>query len=174
MSTTIDITQTQLLTALRTFLLGIYAGEVIQSQNNRVPMPNGNFCTMTPLFLTGLSTSRSTYTDPGTSLGTESNQRSTEWRVQLDFYGESAADSATMVAALIRTSYACDQLADSGMQPLYAGEPKQTTLTNAEQQYESRWTVDFIAQFNPTVQTTMDFADQLAIGLVDVDVTFPP
>ena len=174
MSASISVTQTQLLTALRTFLLGVYDGEVIKSQQNRVPMPTGNFCTMTPLFLTGLSTSRSSYTDPGTNPGTESNERSTEWRVQLDFYGASAADSAATVAALIRTSYACDQLAATGMQPLYASEPKQTTLITAEQQFESRWTVDFIAQFNPVVQTPMDFADQLAVGLVDVDVAFPP
>lgn len=174
MSASISVTQTQLLNALRTFLLSIYTGEVIQSQNNRVPMPTGNFCTMTPLFLNGLSTNRASYTDPGTNPGTESNERSTEWRVQLDFYGDNAADSAATVATLIRTPYACEQLADSGMQPLYAGDPKQTTMINAEQQWQSRWTMDFVAQFNPVVQTPMDFADQLGIGLVDVDVAFPP
>lgn len=174
MTATISITESALLAALRGFLLTIYAGEVVQSQDNRLPMPKGNFCTMTPLFLTALSMSHSAYTDPGTNPGTESNQRSTEWRVQLDFYGDSAADSAATVAALVRTPYACEQLAASGMQPLYAGEPKQTTLINAEQQYNNRWTVEFVAQFNPVVQTPLDFADQLDVGLVDVDVTYPP
>lgn len=174
MSATIDITQAQLLTALRTFLLGIYSGEVIRSQDNRVPMPTGPFCTMTPLFLTGLSSSSSTYTDPGAGTGTENNQRSTQWRVQLDFYGVGSGDAAATVAALVRTSYACDQMAASGMQPLYAGEPKQNPLITAEQQYENRWTVDFIAQFNPIVQTPMQFASSLAVGVADVDVTFPP
>lgn len=174
MTATISITESALMIALRTFLLTVYAGEVIQSQTNRAAMPTGNFCTMTPLFLTPLSMSHSAYTDPGTNPGTEANQRSTEWRVQLDFYGDSAADSAATVAALVRTPYACEQLATSGMQPLYAGDPKQTTLINAEQQFNSRWTLDFIAQFNPVVQTPLDFADQLDVGLIDIDVTYPP
>lgn len=175
MTATIDITESQLLAALRTFLLGVYAGEVVKAQDNRVPMPVGPFCAMTPLFITGLSTSTSTYTDPGTNPGgTQNHQRSTQWQVQLDFYGAGAGDSAAIVAALIRTPYACEQLASSGMQPLYAGEPKQMPLNNAEQQYENRWSVDFIAQFNPIVQTPQDFADQLVVGLADVDVTFPP
>lgn len=174
MSATISITENQLIVALGTFLQGIYGGAVLRSQANRVPMPSGPFCAMTPLFITGLSSSTSTYTDPGQGVGTENNQRSTQWRVQLDFYGEGAGDAAATVAALIRTPYACDQLSSSGMQPLYAGEPKQNPLTNAEQQYENRWTVDFIAQFNPIVQTPMEFASQLAVGVADVDVTFPP
>lgn len=170
----ISITEAALLAALRGFLLPIIGGQVIRSQTNRAPMPTGDFCVMTPLFLTGLSTSWSAYTDPGSNPGSENAQRSTQWNVQLDFYGPSAADHAAIIAALIRTPYACDQLAGSGMQPLYAGDAKQTAMVNAEQQYENRWTVDFVAQFNPVVQTPMDFAAQLAIGLADVDVTFPP
>lgn len=171
---TISLTQSALLTALRSFLLGLYAGEVVQAQDNRVPMPLGSFCTMTAMYITPLSMSFDTYTDPGTNPGTANNQRSTQWRVQLDFYGPGAADSATIIAQTVRTEYACTQLVASGMQPLYASEPKNTTLINAEQQFENRWTVDFIAQFNPIVTTPMDFAAQLDIGLADVDVTFPP
>jgi hypothetical protein len=174
MTATLSITESALLTALRGFLLPVIGGEVIRSQGNRTPMPTGDFCTMTPMFQAGLSTSWSDYTDPGANPGSENVQRDTQWNVQLDFYGPNASDRAAIVAALIRTPYACDQLAASGMQPLYAGEPKQTSLINAEQQYENRWTVDFVAQFNPVVQTPMDFAAQLAIGLADVDVTFPP
>ena len=174
MTASIDITETQLLTALRTFLLTVYAGEVIQAQANRVAMPQGNFCTMTPLFLKALTMSHSAYTDPGTNPGAESNQRSTQWNVQLDFYGPTSSDACAIVAALIRTDYACDQLAASGMQPLYAGDPKQTTMINAEQQYEPRWTVEFVAQFNPIVTTPLDFASVLNAGLIDVDVKFPP
>ena len=171
---TIDITASALMTALRTFLMGVYAGQVIQSQDNRVPMPVGNFCTITPLLIKALSMSHSTYTDPGTNPGTESNQRSTQWNVQLDFYGPTAADACAIIAALIRTDYACEQLATSGMQPLYAGDPKQTTMMNAEQQYEPRWTVEFVAQYNPVVNTPLDFASRLDATLVSVDVKFPP
>lgn len=171
---TISVTESALLLALRAFLIGIYAGEVIKSQDNRVPMPTGSFCTMTPLFLTGLSTYRPTYTDPGSNPGTQAIERGTQWRVQLDFYGDDAADSAAIVAQLVRTPYACEQLAASGMQPLYASEPKQNPLINAEQQYNNRWTVDFFAQFNPVVQVPQDFAAALQIDLVEIDEHFPP
>lgn len=177
MATTISITESALLVALRTFMLGIFpiGVQVIRSQVNRAAMPTGDFIVMTPMLLTGLSQPAPvSYTDPGTNPGTANVQRSTQWSVQLDVYGPNAADNAAIVAQLIRTPYACDQLATSGMQPLYAGEPKQTALINAEQQYENRWTLDFHAQFNPVVQTSQDFAATLYVGLADVDVTFPP
>ena len=60
------------------------------------------------------------------------------------------------------------------MQPLYASDPKQTTLINAEQQYNNRWTMDFFAQFNPVVQVPQDFAAALQVDLAEVDEHFPP
>lgn len=176
MTSTISITQDDLMTALRGFLLTIVSGEVVQSQDNRVPMPQGDFCTMTPMFLGALSTDRSAYTDPGNNPGVESHSRSTQWTCQLDFYGPSAGDNASIVSTLVRTDTACDYFAASGidLQPLYARDPKQTTLINAENQFENRWTMEFVGQFNPVVQSAQDFAASLHVGLAEVDVTFPP
>lgn len=176
MTLTVSITESDLLTALRAFLLDVIGGEVIQSQDNRVPMPSGNFCTMTPLSTMDLSTPRSGYADPGTTPGNASYARSVKWPCQLDFYGTTAADHAAIAAGIIRTPYACTFFAGQGidMQPLYAGEPRQNTLINGQQQFEPRWTLDFIAQYNPVVTTPQDFASSLDIGLADVDVTFPP
>lgn len=176
MSTT-SITSSQLYTALRTFLLGIVTTgwQVVQAQDNRVAMPTGSFVTMTAMAMSLLSTSKSTWIDPGTNPGTENNLTSSGWRVQLDFYGDGAQDMALMVSRLVRTEYACTQFSASGvdMQPLYAEEPRNTTLINAEQQYEERWTFDFHAQFNPIVTTPLDFAAALEAGIVEVDTTFP-
>lgn len=175
MTASISITESALLTALRSFLLGIIGGEVIKAQGNRAAMPTGDFCTMTPLLVTGLSTDRVTYADPGSNPGTGDHSRSTRWDCQLDFYGPSAADHAATVATLIRTGYACEQFAASGvdMQPLYAGEPKQTTMLNAEQQFEDRWTLEFSAQFNPAVSTPQDFAAALTVVPASIDARFP-
>src|SRR6185437_8444727 len=49
------------------------------------------------------------------------------------------------------------------MQPLYAEEPRNLTMINAENQYEPRWSFDFIAQFNPVVSTPLDFAVALTV-----------
>ena len=63
---TVSLTQSQILTALRSFLLLVLpAGiEVVQGQDNRVPEPIGpDFVTMTPLFRERLAWNIDTYED---------------------------------------------------------------------------------------------------------------
>lgn len=173
MSTAISIAETQLYNALRSFLLGLLSCPVIQTQQNRVPMPQGDFCAMTSLGTYGLSTDKASY------IPTESKQshtRSTRWDVQLDFYGPNATENANLVATMIRTDYACDQFSTSNidMQPLYAGDPRQMTIVNAEQQYEKRWIVEASFQFNPVVTVAQDFAASLTVVPAEIDAVFPP
>ena len=176
MSATISITQDDLTTALRGFLLSLVDAEVFLSQENNSPMPLGDFVTMTPMFITGLSTNRVSYSGSGTGIGSELTQRSNQWRCQLDFYGNSAQEMAAIVGTMIRSEYSANWFRQNNMPvtPLYAGEPHQTTMINAEQQYESRWTLDFIAQFNAVIATPLDFMDSIQIGTVAADLKFPP
>lgn len=174
---TTSVTEDALLTALRGFLLPVVGGEVIQSQDNGVPMPAGLFTTMTTIRIEGLSTNKESWADTGSSATSAiKNTRSSQWTVQLDVYGDGAMDRASTAAALIRTDYACTQFAAASIeiQPLHASEPHQTSMINGEQQYEQRWTFDFAAQFNPVFVTPMQYADELHIGLAEVAVTFPP
>lgn len=173
MTLAIDITGEALLTALRTFLLSAFAAEVIQGQANRVAMPKGSFIEMTPLLTADLSTARSTYT-PAQQLQSIANP--VQWTCQLDFYGDGAADNAAMFKTVIRTAYACDQFAASGLvfQPLYASDARNTAMINGEQQYENRYTLEFVAQFTPIVGVTQQSALALNVELAEVDETFPP
>ena len=171
---TIDVTETDLTTALRGFLLSMLGDiEVIKAQVNRVASPTGPYVEMTPMTAVGMSTNRQTF-DP--DAGTQGDSRSTSWACQLDFYGDGAFDNASLVATMVRSSYACTFLATYGfgMQPLYAGDPHQTSMINGEQQYEDRWTMDFTAQYNPTITTPMQFAASLDVGVVEVSTAFPP
>ena len=176
MSITVSIVESDLYTALRGFLMGALSCAVVKGQENRSAMPSGDFCVMTSLGTQDISTPTSAYTDPGTNPGGESYSQSVQWTCQLDFYGPSAFDNASIIARLMRTPYACDAIAAAGFdfQPLYASDPKNTTFANGQQQYESRWTFDFIGQFNPNVSTSQDFASSLDINLAEVDATFPP
>lgn len=176
MSSTLNVTESDLFTALRSFLLTILGTsvEVIQAQNNRVPMPIGPFVAMTPLMVEGLSTPVTRYLDPGSGTGERHDVRTTRWSVQLDFYGPGAGMQAATVAGIWRTDYAADLLSSGPLQPLYPGDPRQTSIVNAEQQWESRWTLELYAQFNPVITSPQQFADQLQIGLVEVDTKFPP
>lgn len=173
MTFSIDITGDALLTALRTFLLSAFAAEVVQGQANRVAMPQGNFIEMTPLLTADLSTARSTYT-PAQQLQSIANP--VKWTCQLDFYGDAAADNAAIFKTVIRTAYACDQFAASGLvfQPLYASDARNTAMINGEQQYESRYTLEFVGQFTPIVSVTQASALSLQVDLVEVDEHFPP
>ncbi|NWC11935.1 hypothetical protein HX776_24415 [Pseudomonas agarici] len=174
---TTSVTEEDLLAALRGFLLPVVGGEVIQSQDNGVPMPAGPFTTMTTIRLEGLSTNKEIWADTGDSATSAiKNTRSSQWTVQIDVYGDGAMDRANTAAALARTDYACMQFAAASIeiQPLYAGEPHQTTMINGEQQYEQRWTFDFAAQFNPVITTPMQYAEELHIGMAEVAATFPP
>jgi hypothetical protein len=86
-----------------------------------------------------------------------------------------AAENVQIFTTAFRSSYAVDALAASGFNvaPLYTGEPHQAPYTNDQQQVEPRWTVDAVLQINPSVSVSQDFADHLAIGLIDVDVVYP-
>ncbi len=62
---TASITQEQIFTALRTFILSVLGEiEVVQGLDNRVPQPKGGFVVMSPLYLQRLSTNIDSYHDP--------------------------------------------------------------------------------------------------------------
>jgi len=174
----ISITDEALLATVRAYLLAVLGSGwgVFVTQDNRVPMPNGNFVMMTRMGSLLLATPTGKWVDPGTNPGTVESKTSARGRFQLDFYGEGAADAVHIVQALFRTRYTCDQLAGSGLevQPLYAEDPKNTTMVNAEQQYQERWTLDAFIQFNPVVTVPLDFASALEATVVEIDTKFPP
>jgi hypothetical protein len=108
---------------------------------------------------------------------TEKNvERSSQISIQIDCYGPTSGDRATVISTLLRDEYACDQFAASGvdMQPLYASDAKQMPLIDGEQQYEERWTFEAVLQFNPVITTPQQSANALTIDLIEVDRTYPP
>lgn len=108
--------------------------------------------------------------------GTRANLQPTKITVQLDVHGPHSADNAQIISTLMRDSYACDQFAQSStaIQPLYASEPRQSPFMNGEDQMEFRWSVDAVLQTNQSVSVPQEFADQVSVGLVSVEATYPP
>ena len=176
---TISIKEVELIEALQSFFIeitGIPPENALAGQQNRNEMPLGDFIIMTPMRQVGLSTNRVTYDDNGVyGEGKQLNQRSTQWPCQIDCYGPNAADNAAIIGALIRTDYACEWFRENGpvLTPLYCSDPHQTTMINGEQQYESRWTLDFIGQFNPSVTTPQFFMDNVQVELSAGDLKYP-
>lgn len=180
-------TESQVFTALRSFLLGLglaYSSpqatpvEVIKGQANRVSQPRvGDFVVMTPLRRERIETNVDAYADLFPLAGVGSATQATHVVVQLDVHGPNGGDNAQVIATMLRDPYGADAFAASGFDvtPLYADDPRQVPFINAEEQYEDRWIVDAHMQANEVVTgVPVQFAAALAVELVEVEATFPP
>lgn len=179
MSVTIDLTETDLFTALRGVLLQVLptGTEVIRAQENRVPEPEAdNYVIMNSAQRVRLSTNAETWdqTDPNPT--TISARDAAQVMIQCDVHGPAGADNAWLIVTALRSSWGCQRFAEvnPAIQPLYVQDPTQVPFVNGEQQFEDRWNVDVVLQANANITFTQDFANQLAIGLIDVDARYPP
>jgi len=177
---TLNLTESSVLQALGTFLVAILptGTDVVTAQDNRVPAPQAaNYAVMTPILRTRLATNETTYTDnfPGTTQ-TRQDTQATQLTVQVDTFGPASGDNAQLLATLLRSDWACDQFAGYGfdVSPLYTSEPRQMKFLNESVQIEQRWTTDVVLQADIAVTVPQQFADQLAIGVVEVDAAYPP
>lgn len=172
MSAIISLSETHVFTALRNFLLAVLpAGmEVVQTQDNGVPMPTGPFVAMNNIGIKRLSTNKAIYDNTAQTKGMEV---STMYSVQLDFYGPVADSCAAIVQTLFRDEVGIRLFSDSVV-PLYADDPQQMTMINGEQQFEQRWRVEVCMQYNPVVTMPQQSATAAKVGLVNVDAIYPP
>lgn len=112
--------------------------------------------------------------------GAKTMEQGAEVAVQLDFHSKNfdAGDLAMTVSTAFRDAYAVDQFAaqdpNYGVVPLLADDPRQMPFFNEAQQVEWRWTLDALLQSNLVVSVPQQFADSLAVELVDVDAAYPP
>jgi hypothetical protein len=160
---------------------GLDPSLVIQGQPNRTAMPAAapGFAVMQATTTKRLRTNQDTWslTDPNpASIDTE---QGTQIRVQLDLYGADSGDWGVILCTLLRSEYACTVLAGADPAkpvcvPLYSGDPFNAPLDDSEAQYESRWTLEAILQYNPVTTVPAQFADTLTVTLINVDETYPP
>lgn len=166
-----SIDETQLFTALRSFLLELVDCPVYRGPLNRTAMPVGDFIVMNPAGQTSLSTNVTAYTDT-----TKSVVRSTQWSAQLDCYGALSGDRAQVIATMIRDPWACERFAalDPDVQPLHATDAKQLPLVTGEHQYEKRWTLEVSLTYKPAVTVAQESATELDIEFIEVDERYKP
>jgi hypothetical protein len=77
------------------------------------------------------------------------------------------------VQVMFRDQYATDLL-PVNIQPLYADDPMQIPLINGEGQYEQRWKLTAVLQYNPIIAAAQQSATSLTIGLKEIESTFHP
>jgi hypothetical protein len=132
--------------------------------------------------LTGAPGSTGTYTIAPTqtvasetlSAGTSTIQQGLKATIQLDFHSAdlSAGDLANTVSTLFRDGFAVNQFANQspfyGVVPLYADDARQVPFTDEAQQVEWRWVLEALLQANVIVTVPQQFADSVALGLIEV------
>lgn len=142
---------------------------IVMGLINLVAAPVGPYIRMTPAGMRRLRTNQDSYD----LVDTRTVERSEEYAIQIDFYGPDSAEWASTIETMFRDFYACDMLAPT-CQPLHAEGPIQSPLSNGEENYEQRWILTALIQYNPTVTLPQQYADTLDVTLISVDATFKP
>jgi hypothetical protein len=133
-----------------------------------MPPPTPGFVAMTMVrrerIITNIDTWESVDADP-TQITQEAHFKVT---IQLDFYSGSTAgnsvgtafDWCSIVETLWRDNATCVALAPVAS-PLYTNPPIMAPLDDVEDQYEQRWMLEAVLQYNPLVSVPAQFADTL-------------
>jgi hypothetical protein len=154
---------------------GLGQSLVIQGLPNRTALPPASpgFVSMQLTRAKRLRTNQVTWDQIGLNPTTLEIEQGTELRLQLDLYGAGSGDWGVMLETLLRDETACVALAPT-CQPLYSSDATLVPLDDDEQQYEQRWMIEAVLQYNPVTTTPMQFANTLEVTLINVDETYPP
>lgn len=173
MSITLDTNDQDIFRALVTFFKSFLpAGvEVVQAQDNRVPMPKSGFVAMNNTSMDRLSFNVDGY---NATAQEKSILTPIRYAMQLDFYGIDSQMWAMETVSLFRDEYATS-IFPANIQPLYADDPVQIPLIDGEAQYEERWKLIASLQYNPTITTQQQSATTVTFGAISpIDQTFNP
>lgn len=148
------------------------AGTCEQAQANRVPMSKGQFCILTPLRFTRLSTTRDVSQDTGDPSTSEMGY--TEVRqadIQVDIYGQGAGDRAIALETTFASSYGYDRIKsiEPRLAPLYSSPAIQAPMIDAESQWQERYTLTLSLQAHITVSFPQDYFDKAEFTTEQVD-----
>lgn len=176
MSLSITPTLDDVYAAMVAFIMGIIpldAEHVLKGNQNRVAMPTGPFAIMNIVsqkrIHTNVDTWDTTIPDPSGIV----REQAIWLEMQIDLYGPASGDWAAIFTTMFRDDYACLALAPN-CQPLHADDPTRAPLVTAESQYLDRWIVRANLEYNPTVSTTDEFADTIAIDVIDAITHYGP
>lgn len=175
MTLAVSLTRADVYTRLKALLTDVLpAGiEVVQGQGNRVAMPTGNeYVVMTANLLTPHRTPVVEWDKNDPDADEIRIEQGTLVRIQLDCYGERAQDWAVILCTVLRNGYSVQFL--TPLAPLFADNPVQAPLIDAEQQYNERWIVGANVQYNPVVTAPQEFANAAEAEIINVDVSYPP
>lgn len=177
MALTVSIALEDVYAKLRAFILTVVpvGVQVIQAVENRVAMPPASpgFIAMTARVQNRIMTNVDSWDRDAMDPTAIDIEQAIRLGVQLDCYGADSGDWAVMLSTVLRDEYSMPFLAPI-LAPLYTDDPKFAPLIDGEEQYERRWIVGAVLQYNPVVSTPMQFAGEAEATLINVDEAYAP
>lgn len=164
-------------------ITGLDQSVVLQGLPNRAAMPPADpgFIAMTILRRERLNYSIIGQSDDVTD-DTQTNETHYKVTVQLDFYGAAAYDWCGIVESLWKSAEGCaalggldsdgNPLANPICQPLYTDPSILAALDDGEEEYENRWLLGAVMQYNPVVMSVQDYATAATVQLINVDEAY--
>lgn len=152
--------------ALRAFVLFLFPEQIVVFGKERAPpAPPQPYTRITPISTIRLSTNRSRYAAYDRTVVTPF-----KLRYQLDFFLGGAMDKAATFTSLFRDEQATEWFRKhtSYTSPLYCDRLMQGALINESGNYEERWIVDALLQYNLHTDVIKGSTDKVP------DVTFRP
>lgn len=174
MPAVVSITEDNVFDSLVAFVKTVLGSdvEVVRGYDNRVAQPLDSYVQLTEVTNTLIATNETLYVDPGVGVGTRSIKSQTKLMVQVDCYGELAANWSIALSRLFRDPFGCKELAPI-CEPLYATVARMMPLVNGSMQYERRYMFEAFVQYNPVITVSQEFADSLNLTLLNVDKVYP-
>ena len=185
-----SILESDVNTAVRAWLLSILPSgtPIIKGIPNRSAWPPANpgFVAMTLVRRKRLNYNIDSYDETAEDPTTWSSETHFEVTMQLDFIGVNAFDWCNVAETLWKDENACDALEVSiggdntvpgyspSIDPLYTNDSIMIPLEDAEEQYEKRWLVEAVLQYNPVTTMPLQTADTLTVTVINVDEAYPP
>lgn len=148
---------------------GVPLAKVIRELSNKVPEPLGEFILMRGLKKKNQGWNYSTYD----VASTETIVQPTEFKVQVDCYGERAGDLATILATMFETDNAVAFMAPFNICPLWGEDAVEMPIVNGEEQYENRFVLRLHLQYNPTLAAPMQFMIEAKATIINAELQYP-
>jgi len=162
----VNIVIDQVIDAIATFFTPFAQGaQIVRGNVNRVPMPGSPVIYLTELFSDDLSVP---YIQFDADAELNNLNSSLKLDVQVDFYGEIAAELCHAFRAAWRSPYSFDNFPEN-IKPLYCSQAMQHPLITGEKQYLNRFTTTAVLQYNTIIQLPQESALEVVPNLIQAD-----
>lgn len=181
MAYTLSLTDTQVFTVVRAWIIAVLGtavdpNNVVRVPTNRTAPPKTYpYITMTPVLKEQIAWPEPVVSNPVIQPQSVDFVMPTRYQIQLDAYGGTSGDIAQTLFSVFESPGAFDFYnanAIVGVYPLWADNPHQTPFVDGEAETELRWTMDINLQINPVVTTDIQTASQVSVTIINVDAAY--